>query len=136
MSALGVGPGERVAVLSHNRPEVLHLWLGCERAAVVRVVLHSHLDMTEHVAMVACVQAVALVFDTRFTAVVEGHRDDTGSVNLFIFIAIGEDPPPWGVAYEDFLAHGQPIMCPIDVDENTPIASDRRRARREGRSLG
>lgn len=117
LAALGVRVGDRVGVLSHNRAEVVHAWLACERARMVRVVLHSHFDMSTHVELLRQVGARAVVFDTRFADAVEAHRDRLGDMML---IAVGEEPPSWAVSWAEVLAAGSPVAEPLDVDENAP----------------
>ena len=117
LAALGVGQGERVGVLSHNRAEVVHAWLGCERAGIVRVVLHSHFDMDTHAELLDQVGARGLIFDVRFAAAVEAHRDRLGDLLL---IAVGEEPPSWATPWTDVLAAGSPVAEPLDVDEDSP----------------
>ncbi|WP_141578861.1 class I adenylate-forming enzyme family protein [Actinomadura sp. WMMA1423] len=116
LAALGLGEGERVGVLSHNRAEVVHAWLGCERAGIVRVVMHSHFDMGTHAELLEQVDARGLIFDVRFAGAVEAHRDRLGDVLL---IAVGEDPPSWAVPWADVLAAGSPVAEPLDVDEDS-----------------
>src|SRR5690242_6870476 len=74
LAALGIAQGDRVAVLSFNRVEVVELWLALERFNIVRVVLHSHFDMNTHVKTMTEVGASALVFDSRFAGAVEALR--------------------------------------------------------------
>jgi fatty-acyl-CoA synthase len=76
----GLTQGDRVGVLSHNRVEVVELWLGLERFNMVRIVLHSHFKMATHVQTLNELQAKALVFDFRFAADVASHRASLTSV--------------------------------------------------------
>ncbi len=115
--ALGVTTGERVAVLSHNRLEVVPLWLGLESRSLVRVVLHSHFDMAVHVLTLEQVQATVLVFDTRFAEPVNTHRAQMKGVKHFI--ALGDNAPAWATPYAS-LTRGDPIEPLLDVDENAP----------------
>jgi acyl-CoA synthetase (AMP-forming)/AMP-acid ligase II len=117
LSALGVRAGERVAVLSHNRIEVVPLWLGLENRGLVRVVLHSHFDMAVHVQTLKQVQASVLVFDVRFAAGVAQHREQMGSVRHFV--ALGDGAPAWATPYAA-LARGDAGEPWLDVDENAP----------------
>jgi acyl-coenzyme A synthetase/AMP-(fatty) acid ligase len=118
LRALGLDRGERVGVLSHNRLEVVHLWLGLERFHLARLTLHSHFDMAVHVATLRKVRPVALVFDTAFTAAIERHRGELGSVRHFI--AMGPQPPAWAIPLEQVMAQGSAEDPHIDVDEDAP----------------
>lgn len=118
LHALGISRGERVAVLSHNRLEVVHLWLGLERFHLLRLTLHSHFDMAVHVETLRQVGAVALVFDTAFTAAVEQARGQMETVRHFI--ALGANPPWWAVPLEQVAARGSPEDPQLDVEETEP----------------
>lgn len=119
LCALGVRAGDRVAVLSHNRPELVAVWLGCERAALVRVVLHSHLAMSGHAALARDTNVCVVIFDTRFTDALVEHRDEFGCVRSFI--AIGPNAPDWALSYDQLLKNGVAQLEPVDVDEDMPV---------------
>jgi acyl-CoA synthetase (AMP-forming)/AMP-acid ligase II len=116
----GLVTGGRVALLSHNRVEVVETWLGLERAGLVRVVLHSHFDMPVHVRTLADVEAEVLIFDARFASAVAAHRAAMASVKHFI--AIGSGAPERAEPYERLLASGSPEDPGLDVDETAPCA--------------
>lgn len=118
LAAFDIGPGDRVGLLSYNRREVLHAWTAFERAAVVRVVLHSHFDFTDHVSMLRQVGAKALVFDTRFADAVAEHRQELTGLTLF---AVGDNPPSWATPWEQIEAAGDDSPLRVDVDENAPF---------------
>lgn len=114
----GLAHGDRVAVLSYNRVEVAELWIGLEKHSLVRVVMHSHFEMPVHVTTLNQVEASGLIFDTKFTALVDAHRNSLNSVRLFV--AIGPNPPPWAVAYEAVRDIGSPDNPCLDVDDEAP----------------
>ncbi|MEP7055632.1 MAG: class I adenylate-forming enzyme family protein [Actinomycetota bacterium] len=116
--ACGLAVGDRVGVLSYNRPEVVHAWLGCERAGLVRVVLHSHFEFATHVGLLQHIGARAIIFDTRFADAVAAYRSDLGGDVLLI--AIGDDPPDWSLSWQSVLDAGSAAPAPLDVDETTP----------------
>lgn len=116
--AHGAARGDRVGVLSYNRAEVVQAWLGFEKHNLVRVVLHSHFDMETHVGTLDLVEASTLVFDTRFTEVVDAHRARLRTVRRFV--ALGPDAPDWAVPFEDVLAAGSEDEPFLDVDEDAP----------------
>jgi acyl-coenzyme A synthetase/AMP-(fatty) acid ligase len=119
LRALGVQAGDRVAVLSYNRPELVAVWLGCERAAFVRVVLHSHFPMTLQAPLIRDVEASVVVFDARFAHAISGYRGKLGGVRWFV--AIGEGVPEWALSYDELLAKGVAQLNPVDVDEDAPL---------------
>jgi acyl-CoA synthetase (AMP-forming)/AMP-acid ligase II len=116
LAALGLASGERVAVLSHNRPEVIALWLGLERAGLVRVVLHSHFDMALHADIVSRTGARGLVFDTRFAEALGAQLPDVD-----VLVGLGDDCPSWAMAFDELLEHGVAGLGPVDVDEDSPV---------------
>jgi acyl-CoA synthetase (AMP-forming)/AMP-acid ligase II len=120
LAALGIEPGERVAVLAHNRSEVVELWLGCERAALVRVVLHSHFDRAVHRQTLVSSGASVLVFDSRFADVVGEHRQALKGVRLFV--AIGEDELDWAISFDELRERGSERFKPVELDEDAPFA--------------
>jgi len=119
LASLGVNVGDRVAMLSHNRPEVVHAWLACERAGFVRVVLHSHFEMSSHVRMLRTTDASTLIFDVRFTDAVAELRGEMQGVKTFI--ALGGPAPVWALALEEVLERGREDFEPLELDEDAPV---------------
>jgi acyl-coenzyme A synthetase/AMP-(fatty) acid ligase len=117
LMSLGLAPGDRVAVLSHNRLELLPLWLALEKRALVRVVLHSHFDMAVHADTLREVEAKVVVFDTRFAAAIAGQRATIAGVQHFI--AMGETSPDWAMPFRELL-DGDTQEPAVDVDETAP----------------
>ncbi|MFL5343202.1 MAG: class I adenylate-forming enzyme family protein [Hyalangium sp.] len=118
LRAVGLEPGERVGVLSHNRMETVQVWLGLERFQLPRLTMHSHFDMAVHLDTLGKVRPAALVFDTAFTSAVEQRRGELSSVRHFI--AMGANPPPWATPLEQVMARGSPEDPQLDVDETAP----------------
>ncbi|MGW5749382.1 AMP-binding protein [Nocardia rhamnosiphila] len=114
--ARGVEPGSVVGVLMYNRPEVVHLWLGCERAGLFRLPLHSHFEMQTHIALLDHVRSRTIIFDSRMTAMVESQLED---LEGFLLICIGHDVPEWAVSWSDVTESGSPEPHNCEVDENT-----------------
>jgi fatty-acyl-CoA synthase len=63
LQSLGVGPGSRVATLSSNRPEVLHVAHSIQLLAAVAVPMHPLQGVADHVHVVLDAQVDVLVFD-------------------------------------------------------------------------
>ena len=118
LTELGVRRGDRVGVLAYNTPEVVTTWFGCEKHNLVRAVLHSHFAMDSHVWSLNQMEASALVFDTRFAADVESHRDELKTVRHFI--GIGADCPSWASPFADLESGGSAADPCLDVDEDAP----------------
>lgn len=115
---LGIQRGDRVALLSKNRPEVVQTWLGCEKLALVRVALHSHSPWSDHVALLNHVEAAVLIFDTAFADDLAPHRHELTTVRMFV--AIGDECPEWAVPYADVVGKGSPVDPYLEVDEDDP----------------
>jgi acyl-CoA synthetase (AMP-forming)/AMP-acid ligase II len=116
LSDLGVARGDRVGLLAYNTPETVETWFGCEQHNLVRTVLHSHIPIDGHVWTLNRVEASALIFDTRFTADVERHRDDLKTVRHFI--GIGSDCPQWAMPFTQLESGGSAKNPCLDVDED------------------
>jgi acyl-CoA synthetase (AMP-forming)/AMP-acid ligase II len=118
LTDLGVARGDRVGVLVYNTPEAIETWFGCEKHNLVRTVLHSHLPMDGHVGTLNDVEASALIFDTRFTADVQRHRDDFKTVRQFV--GIGSGCPRWAMPFAQLESGGSAGNPRLDVDEDAP----------------
>ena len=116
---LGVARGDRVGVLAYNTPEVVETWFGCEKHNLVRVVLHSHFSMDSHVWSLNHVEASALIFDTRFSADVERHKDELKTVRHFV--GIGAGCPDWATPFAQLESGGSAEDPYLDVDEDAPV---------------
>jgi len=112
----GIGRGDRVAVLSHNRVELVELWVGLEQWGLARVAMHTHFEMAIHARTLNDVGATVLFFDTSFAAALEAHKADMKSVRFFV--AIGPNPPGWAIAYETLMSQGETDDPALDADES------------------
>jgi acyl-CoA synthetase (AMP-forming)/AMP-acid ligase II len=118
LTDLGVARGDRVGVLAYNTPEVVETWFGCEKHNLVRTILHSHIAMDSHVWALNHVAASAFIFDTRFTADVEEHKDQLETVRLFV--GIGPGCPDWATPFTRLESGGSAEDPRLDVDEDAP----------------
>ncbi|WP_207843877.1 class I adenylate-forming enzyme family protein [Williamsia soli] len=112
----GLSKGDRVAVLSYNRPELVQAWLGLEKFALVRTALHTHTPLEDQVELLKHVEARALVFDTAFADQIDSVRDALSPHT--VFVAFGEDCPEWAVSSSEVSDAGSPEDPYIEVDEN------------------
>src|SRR5438270_9229522 len=111
---IGTQRGDRVGVLAYNTPEVEEAWFGCEKHHLVRVVLHSHFPMDDHVWSLNHVGASTLIFDTRFAADVDRQRSRLETVRHFV--AIGADCPDWAAPFSELKQNGRADDPYLDVD--------------------
>jgi acyl-CoA synthetase (AMP-forming)/AMP-acid ligase II len=119
LAALDLGAGERVGVLSYNHQELVPVWLGLERAGLVRVVLHSHFEIETHARMLLRTGARALVFDTRFADAVESVRGELDPRTMFV--ALGSGCPEWAIPLDELPDRGRPRIRAPEVPEDAPV---------------
>jgi long-chain acyl-CoA synthetase len=101
LTGLGLGAGDRVAVLMHNCPELLETMFACFKAGLCWVPLNSRFTSSEVEFQVTDCAAAALISGPGLYDVVDGavlpgvHLISTGEL------------PAGGVAYEQILASGE-----------------------------
>src|SRR6202040_2482109 len=91
----GVGRGDRVAILSLNRPDYLVLLYACARLGAVLVPLNWRLAATEQLFILSDASVKVLVLEAAFAEILpalESSLPDTGIVGL-------DFAPPPGNAY-------------------------------------
>lgn len=100
---LGVGPGDRVAVLSHNAAEYLELFYATARCGAITVPLNWRLSPPELARILADAEPRALVYEEALADVAAELR---GTVDLphWIGFAPGADS-----AYEELVASGRAL---------------------------
>src|SRR5215212_8384284 len=97
-SQLGVGRGDRVAILSLNHPDYLVLLYACARLGAMLVPLNWRLAVPEQMFILSDASVKALVVEKSFEAVVEPLRHALPNVRI-----IGLDFPP---SLDDLLTSG------------------------------
>jgi acyl-coenzyme A synthetase/AMP-(fatty) acid ligase len=118
LDRLGISRGARIGVLGFNTPELLVSWFACEKFNFVRVVLHSHFDMEDHVWAMNHVEAEAMIFDARFAETVDRHRSEFSTVKTLI--AMGSDVPGWATPLGTVEDGGETADAFLSVDETAP----------------
>ena len=113
----GVSRGDRVAILSLNRPDYLVLLYACARLGAMLVPLNWRLAVAEQLFILSDASAKVLVLEQAFTEILpalEKSLPDTSIVGL-------DFTPPRGIAFERVLsrAHGDgrnphtDLSCPL-----------------------
>jgi acyl-CoA synthetase (AMP-forming)/AMP-acid ligase II len=106
LAALGVGPGERVGLLTRNRVEVVFAEFAAARLGAVVVPLNSLLRAEELRALAADCALRTLVLDRElFEETFGGARGALPGVERWIVVGRGE-PPPGTHALDALLASG------------------------------
>ncbi|MEU9025011.1 acyl--CoA ligase family protein [Actinomadura sp. NPDC048394] len=123
LRASGIGPGDRVAYLAPNVPELLVAHFGVPLAGAVLVAINTRLAAEEIRYILEHSGAKALVVDAGLHP---GVAPIAGALPEVVTVpAEGCDPDPsvGGLSYAEFLARGSDDPLPWEVDdENAPIS--------------
>jgi fatty-acyl-CoA synthase len=116
-SELGVGRGDRVAILSLNRPDYLVLLYACARLGAMLVPLNWRLAVAEQLFILSDAGAKVLVLEQAFAAVLaalEASQIETAVVGC-------DFTPPRGVAFDTLLAQGSGDSRNPHTDLSSPL---------------
>ena len=112
-SQLGVGRGDRVAILSLNHPDHLVLLYACARLGAMLVPLNWRLAVPEQVFILSDASVKALVVENGFAAVIEPLKQALPDVRV-----IGLDFAP---SFNELLASGGGDGRNLHVDLSRPL---------------
>ena len=116
-SQLGVGRGDRVAILSLNHPDYLVLLYACARLGALLVPLNWRLAVPEQVFILRDASVKALVVEQGFTAVVEPLRQALPDARI-----VGLDfAPETRASFDDLLGSGSGDGRNPHVDLSAPL---------------
>jgi acyl-CoA synthetase (AMP-forming)/AMP-acid ligase II len=82
--ALGLAPGDRVAILDDNSVELVDCVLGTVIANLVRVPLYARNGLDSHALMLAGTQARAAIVGSRYLSLAESLQASTASLEHVI----------------------------------------------------
>ncbi len=124
LRGLGVGRGDRVAILSPNTPAMLEAKFGPLRIGAVLVPLNTRLGSREIAYILNHSGAKALLFDTESADTVRGLTADCPGVETYVRIADGAPDAAdiAGPEYESLLPAADPVEEPVELDERETIA--------------
>lgn len=105
---LGIGRGDRIAILAYNRPEFLALVFACARIGAILVPLNWRLAPPEHLYILKDADVSALFCDAEFRGAVDGMRGSLSGVKL---VGFGFSGPEWK-GYADLIAAGGMTEAP------------------------
>jgi acyl-CoA synthetase (AMP-forming)/AMP-acid ligase II len=111
-------PGDRVAILSQNRPEFVDAYFGVPMAGMGLTFLNYRLAPRELSRIVADAEASVLLVEDAYADVIAGIRDELTSVTTIVVIG-GADPA--GVAdvgYDELLAAASDEEPQVEVGEH------------------
>jgi acyl-CoA synthetase (AMP-forming)/AMP-acid ligase II len=114
LMALGIAPGERIAVLSRNRNEILECY-GATKAGIIVVPLNWRLSEEELLHPLLDCQPAAVIADAQFAPVIDRLRAKVLSARQWIAF----DAPREGwLAYDELLANAASSEPGISVHAN------------------
>ncbi|WBL76542.1 AMP-binding protein [Bradyrhizobium xenonodulans] len=111
---LGVGRGDRVAILSLNRPDFLVLLYACARLGAMLVPLNWRLAIAEQLFILADAGAKVLVLEQAFESVLPELAPGTAVVGF-------DFEPPCGTAFESLLARSEGNGSNPHTDLSCPL---------------
>jgi fatty-acyl-CoA synthase len=111
---LGVGRGDRVAILSLNRPGYLVLLYACARLGAILVPLNWRLAIAEQLFILTDAGAKVLVLEQAFEGVLPALAPGTTVVGL-------DFVPPHGTAFENLLARNDGASRNPHTDLSCPL---------------
>ena len=112
LMALGLRPGDRVALLAYNCIEWMELYAGLAAAGLVAVPINFRLTSSEIAYIVAHSEAQAVIAQDELCDRLEAARDEVAPV-VSHFIAFGVNPPAGWLSYEDLIEQAR--ATPVDV---------------------
>jgi len=113
LMGLGLGKGDKVAILTENVPAIVETNYACAKAGIVYFPVMSRLFPRDIRHLIDLSDARVLIFHPDFRPVVEPMRSELPKVETYI--QIGGDTPPWAIAYEPFLQSGRDAAPDVEV---------------------
>jgi fatty-acyl-CoA synthase len=115
-SVLGVGPGDRVAILAANHPDYLVLLYACARLGALLVPLNWRLAVPEQLFILADAAAKVLLLQDAFAALAAPLREAQPEIRV---IRVGEAAS--GDTFDKLLAQGRGDERNPDIDVTSPL---------------
>ena len=116
-SRLGVGRGDRVAILALNCPDYLVLLYACARLGAILLPLNWRLAVPEQVFILSDASAKVLVVQQDFAGIVPSLRDALPDIRI---VGLGEASGA-EIAFDDLLAQGSGDGHNPHIDERCPL---------------
>jgi fatty-acyl-CoA synthase len=115
-SRLGIGRGDRVAILAANHPDYLVLLYACARLGAMLVPLNWRLAPLEQVFILSDASVKALVVEESFAVVIEPLTQALPDVHV-----VGLDFAPAGVSFDGLIASGRGDGRNPHIDFSCPL---------------
>jgi long-chain acyl-CoA synthetase len=117
LSNLGLAKGDRVAILSRNRPEFFEVY-GVAKSGLIAVPLNWRLAPRELLHPLQDGNPVAIVVEPNFTALIDALRDQMPGVRHYL--VLGDARQGWS-AYESLLAQASDEEPRAEVNPDDPL---------------
>ncbi|MCL2337347.1 MAG: AMP-binding protein [Firmicutes bacterium] len=118
---MGVGQGERVAVMAYNRVEWLEIYAACAKGGQIAVPIMFRLAPPEFEYIINHAGCKAFVVEEPFVEGVDSVRSNLTSVPQENYIFLGAGAAPAGYrSYEAVMAMGSPTETEVVVDAADP----------------
>jgi acyl-CoA synthetase (AMP-forming)/AMP-acid ligase II len=135
MLRLGVGHGDRVAILALNEPEYYDLLFGLGKIGAILVPINYRLAGPEIGFILGDSEARVLVFGHEFEDTVDSIRTEVPAES---FVAISDEAPAWAVSYQAMIADSsadEPTVSGGDDDTLTILYTSGTTGRPKGAEL-
>ncbi|WP_407159498.1 class I adenylate-forming enzyme family protein [Bradyrhizobium sp. STM 3557] len=116
-SQFGIGRGDRIAILSLNRPDYLVLLYACARLGAILVPLNWRLAVAEQTFILADASPKALVLEQAFAPVLPTLAERLPATRLVGF----DFAPEHGLAFDALIARGHDDVSDADADLSCPL---------------
>jgi fatty-acyl-CoA synthase len=121
--ALGIGPGDRVCILSPNSHFFLESYYGVSQIGAIIVPLNYRLVAADHEYIINHAGVTAVLVDHEYTGVIDGIRDSLTTVRHWIAAHDhGATPTGW-TSWDAMIAqHPKTATPPVPQDENDVLS--------------
>ncbi|MFZ5646002.1 MAG: class I adenylate-forming enzyme family protein [Bacillota bacterium] len=117
LARLGVGRGDRVAVIAYNRVEWMEIYAACAKGGQIAVPVMFRLTPAEFQYIVNHSECKAFIVEGPFVEAVNSVRDKLSTVPYGNCIYIGDGKAPGGyLHYEELVESGDPAEPGVMVD--------------------
>ncbi len=111
--ALGLRRGDRVAIQSWNRPEIVETEVSCYKAGMVRIPINARLSAAEAIEIINNAEVKAFITDNIHGESILSHGGALDTVKQFICL---DTPLEGKINYEDLLAENRDDLPDVDVE--------------------
>jgi acyl-CoA synthetase (AMP-forming)/AMP-acid ligase II len=109
-------PGERVAILSENRPQFIEAYAGVPMAGMALTFLNYRLNPKELAQIVTYAEATVLLIEPKYLPQMLAVRAEMETVRTIV--TFGAEPAGADALYEEVLAEGSTERPQLDVSEH------------------